>query len=70
MSQVPPKHKHREETEMLIFKGTLRPKFNLYVLCYKFILCLYGKIWLLDIHTKECVYTSLHDKCKGNIWCI
>ena len=43
MSEVPPKHKHREETEMLIFKGTLRPKFNLYVLCYKFILYLYEK---------------------------
>ena len=26
------------------------------------------KIWLLDIHTKECVYTSLQDKHKGNIW--
>ena len=56
---------------MLIYKGTLRPK--LICMCYanKFILYLYGKIWLLDIHTKECVYTSLQDKCKGNIyiWC-
>ena len=30
-------------------------------------LVLYGKIWLLGIHTKECVYTSLHDKHKEYI---
>ena len=39
-------------------------------MCYanKFILYLYGNILLSDIHTKECVYTSLQDKCKGNIY--
>ena len=41
-------------------------------MCYanKFILYLYGNIWLLDIHTKECVYTSLQDKHKGNIYMV
>ena len=53
---------------MLIYKRPLRPK--LIHMCYanKFILYLYGNIWLLDIHTKECVYTCLQDKCKGNIY--
>ena len=56
-SQVPPKHKHREETELLIFKGTLRPKFNLYVLCYQFILYLNNKNMVSRYtHKRMCIY--------------
>ena len=37
---------------------------------YKCILYLYGNIGLLDIHAKECVYTGLQDKCKGNLYMV
>ena len=58
-SQVPPKHKQREEIN--VSKGHLNP--SLIDRCYATRLpCIYIKIWLVDIHTKECVYTSLHDK--------
>ena len=62
MSQVQPKYKHRRETQKLIYKGTLRPKLTYMCYANKLILYLYGTVWLLDIHAKECVYTSLQDK--------
>ena len=64
-SQVPPKHKHGEETEMLIFKGTLRTKFNLYVLYYQFILYLYNKNTVSRYTCKRmCIYKLVWQKQK------